>query len=148
MPLIVRWPGVTKPGTICEAPVISMDFYPTFLAAAGTKIDAAMPLDGRDLTPLLRGAPSLDRDALYFHYPSYAFHKRNRLGGAIRSGCYKLILNYDDQSTELYDLQADIGEKHDVANVFPERTRAMRQSLLRWLKDTGAKMPRRRTKAD
>jgi arylsulfatase A len=143
VPLIVRWPGVTSPATMSAEPVISMDFFPTFLTAVGLRPDPASPLDGCDLTPILRGSGDLGREAIYFHYPNYAFHGKNRLGGAIRAGRHKLILHYGDDSAELYDLSADISETRDLSAALPAKTAELKGKLKAWLRDTGAKMPRR-----
>ena len=85
---------------------------------------------------------------LYFHYPNYAFHKQNRLGSAIREGDLKLILRYDDDSVELYDLKADIGEQHNLASEQPEVASRLQAKLQRWLKDSGAKLPVRVSDVD
>ena len=71
-PFLIRWPGVTEPGSCCETPVISTDFYPTMLDMAGMPFKRKQHLDGMSLVPLLRGGHSLDRDALYWHYPHYS----------------------------------------------------------------------------
>jgi len=143
VPWLVRWPGRVKPGTTCATPIISTDLYPTLLEAAGRAPEADKVLDGRSIVPLLRQSGTLKRDALYFHYPNYAFHRRNRLGSAIRQGHYKLIKHYDDNSVELYDLSKDIGETNDLSAALPEKARQMREKLERWLKQSGAKMPSR-----
>ncbi|MCG8587539.1 MAG: sulfatase [Pirellulales bacterium] len=143
VPLIVRWPGVTKAGTTCDEPVISMDWYPTLLAAAGEEPRSEEGIDGADITPLLRGA-ALDRDAIYFHYPNYAFHRSNRLGGAIRSGQYKLIERFDDGSLELYDLESDLSEKTNLAKTKPEIAEKLQKKLAKWRGDTKAAMPIRK----
>ena len=141
VPLIVRWPGRVEPGTISDVPVVSMDFFPTILEAAGLEPAPGEPLDGESLMPLLRQDGSLERDAIFFHYPNYAFHGANRLGGAIRQGDYKLIEFYDDGSVELYDLANDIGELHDISGQRPELASKMKGTLHRWLAASGAKMP-------
>ena len=82
VPLIVRWPGVIQPATTCDVPVISMDFYPTLLEAAGVPRIAAEAPDGESLMPLLKRTGPLARDAIFFHYPNYAWHGSNRLGSA------------------------------------------------------------------
>ena len=75
------------------------------------------------------------------HYPNYAFHKRNRLGSAIREGDFKLIARYDDGSVELYNLATDIGETTDLSNTSPEMARRLKRKLDAWLEESGAKMP-------
>tara|TARA_Y100001934_G_scaffold94026_1_gene116093 strand:+ start:292 stop:1686 length:1395 start_codon:yes stop_codon:yes gene_type:complete len=141
VPLIVRWPGEVPAGTLCREPVISMDFYPTFLQLAGLK-PAGKPIDGESLLPLIRQTGELRRKALYFHFPNYAWHMGNRLAGAVRQGRWKLIRNYDDGSLELYDLGKDLGEKKNLAQAHPETAARLDAGLSRWLKETGAPMPR------
>ncbi|MCA9064099.1 MAG: sulfatase-like hydrolase/transferase, partial [Planctomycetaceae bacterium] len=143
VPLIVRWPGISRPGQILGTPVISMDLSATILDAAGVSIPPDSQLDGESLRPLFSGG-QLSRDALYFHYPHFAFHKSNRPGSAIRRGSYKLILNYDDDSAELYDLASDLEEQHNVADASPDIADEMTQQLRRWLKETAAGIPLRR----
>ena len=109
-------------------------------------IDALYPLafPGEDLLPLLGGEGRLDRDAIHWHYPNFAFHKDNRLGSAVRMGDFKLIEFFDDNSVELYDLTKDIGEKKDLAKELPDKAKGMQTILQKWRKDSGAAMPRPR----
>ncbi|WDQ19572.1 sulfatase [Rhodopirellula sp. P2] len=143
VPLIVRWPGVTEAATVNETPVVSMDLTATILDAAGVSLASGESLDGESLRPLFSGG-ELERDALYFHYPHFAFHKDNRPGSAIRSGPYKLILRHDDDSVELYDLQKDLSETNDLAAVHPEVALNLKGRLLEWLEATGAGIPEKR----
>jgi arylsulfatase A len=143
VPLIVRWPGKVKPGTTCTTAVISTDFYPTILEVAGLKPETGKPLDGESIVPLIRQRGPLQRQAIYFHYPNYAFHGGNRLGGAIREGDYKLIEYYDDGSVELYNLAKDIGEHQDLSQQLPQKAHAMKEKLDQWLRTSGARMPER-----
>ena len=55
MPLIVSWPGVTQPGTVSDAPVITMDLFPSLVEMAGLPAAARTAVDGVSLAPLLRG---------------------------------------------------------------------------------------------
>lgn len=141
VPLIVRWPGVVKPGTICNVPVISMDFFPTLLDAAGVPYVAKEAPDGQSLVPLLKQAGSLNRDAIFFHYPNYAWHRSNRLGSAIRSGPYKLIEYFDDNSIELFNLADDLSETHNLAVEKPELASKLRNQLAAWRDESEAAMP-------
>ena len=143
IPWIVRWPGVVEPGSLCDVPVISMDCYPTLLEVAALEGEGEATLDGESIVPLLVQSDTLERESLYFHYPNYAFHKRNRLASAIRSGNFKLIKRYDDGSLELYDLDADIGETVNLASQLPEITNRMKQQLESWLAECNAKFPTR-----
>ncbi len=144
VPLIARFPGVVRAGSTCHVPVVSMDFYPTLLEAAGLRLDPHEAPDGESLIPLWTESRGLQRKAIYFHYPNYAWHGDNRLGSAVRQGRYKLIENFDDGSVELYDLAEDIGEKHDLSLQMPEKAAQLKAELKAWREASGAVMPRRR----
>jgi arylsulfatase A-like enzyme len=146
VPLIVRWPGVVKPGTRCSTPVVSMDFFPTFIEAAGLKLGAGEALDGESLMPLLRGGEKLRRESIFFHYPNYAFHGGNRLGSAVRKGRFKLIERFDDGSLELFDLEKDIGEARNLAKELPDVAERLAKELRSWREKVGAEMPRQRSR--
>ena len=143
VPMIVRWPGHVSPASRTSTPVTTMDIHATILDAANLQADPSNTPDGISLLPLLESGSDLDREAIYFHYPNYAFHKQNRLGSAIRSGDYKLIKFYDDDSVELYDLKADIGESSNLADQLPERAQQLRSDLEDWLQQTNASQPQR-----
>ena len=146
VPFIARWPGHIKPGTTCNTPVISTDCVPTMIELAGLPPITDHPVDGESLIPLFKQTGELNRDAIYMHYPNYAFHKRNRLGSVIREGDYKLIKRYDDGSLELYDLAKDIGEKQNLAESKPQIAKRLSEKLNRWLSASDAQMPVRVTK--
>ena len=144
VPLIVRWPGVVRSKAVSGEPVISMDFYPTILEATGLATEKS--LDGMSLMPELKSGTALERDELYFHYPNYAFHQDNRLGSAVRSGDFKLIERFDDDSVELYNLKDDIGETHNLASQQPKRVAELRKKLRDWRNETNAAMTIRKAK--
>jgi arylsulfatase A len=141
VPWIVRWPGQVAPGGTTAEPVVTTDLFPTLLAAAGVERPADTPCDGVDIGPVLAG-DALDRAEICFHYPNYAFHRDNRLGGAIRSGRWKLVENFDDGSVELYDLAADVAETEDLAADLPVEAAALQARLATWRAEVGARMPR------
>ena len=150
VPLIVHWPGVTKPGSVCETPVISMDLYPTILEIAGRKETAPRSVDGTNLVALLRQDGELKRDALFWHYPHYQHYQ---LGGAtpygvIRAGDFKLIEFFDDMRVELYNLREDIGEQRNLAAQMPAKAQELRARLHAWRKEIGAQMPSRNPNYD
>lgn len=144
VPLIVRWPGKVKPATVSAEPVILTDFFPTLLEVAGLSPTPGVPADGESLVPLLRGTARPHRDALYWHYPNFAFHGTNRLGSAIRKGDHKLLHFFDNDSVELYDLKREISETTNLADAKPELAASMRQQLATWLKNSGANLPQPR----
>jgi arylsulfatase A len=140
-PLIVRWPGVVKPGSTSDVPVTSTDFFPTLLEIAGIKPEGEEGIDGRSLVPLFTQKGTLDRRAIYWHYPHYS-NQGGEPGGAVRAGNLKLIEFYEDNRLELYDLEGDIGEQQqNLAAQMPEKAAALRQMLDDWRKSVGARMP-------
>lgn len=134
-PWIIRYPGVTKPDTTCSDPICSIDLYPTIAAAVNAEVE--QQVDGVDITPLLRGE-TLEREALYWHYPHYS-NQGGIPGGAIRMGDYKLFERYEDGRVHLYNLAEDIGELNDLAEQEPERVTVMREKLHAWYKEVDAK---------
>jgi len=140
IPLIIKWPGVTRAGSTNETPVMSADHYPTLLEIAGVKTAPGQIVDGESLVPLLRSFGTLKREALYWHYPHY------HPGGAtpysaIREGDFKLIEFYEDNHVELYDLRQDLSERHDLARAQPEKAAALRSKLQVWRAAVGAQTP-------
>jgi arylsulfatase A-like enzyme len=142
-PLLVRAPGVTRPGATSDTPVISTDFYPTLLELAGLPARPDQHRDGVSLVPLLRGERALARDAVFWHYPHYS-NQGGFPGGAVRMGRWKLVERYEDGRVQLYDLAADPGERHDLAASEPRRVTPMRERLHAWYRDVGAQFLRAR----
>ena len=140
-PFLVRWPGKTEPGSVCSHPVMSTDFFSTFVKAAGGKVEGAGPIDGVDLMPLLEGGKTLQREALYWHYPHYS-NQGGFPGAAIRVGNWKMIERFEDGRVHLYDLANDPGERSDLSKVHPERTSDMRDKLHKWYREVDAKFLR------
>jgi len=141
-PLIVRWPGVVKPGTTCDTVVTSVDFFPTILDIAAERVvmDPLHPrlLDGVSLKPLLNRSGTLDREAVYWHYPHY---HNTTPAGAIRAGDFKLIEYFEDNHVELYNLKDDLSETKDLAAAMPEKAEELRKKLAAWRQKVGAQMP-------
>ena len=140
-PMIIKWPGVVKPQSVCSQPVTSTDFYPTMLEMAGLPLKPKQHIDGVSLVPLLRGKEKLKRKAIFWHYPHYG-NQGGSPGGAVRIGDYKLIEFYEDNRVELYNLKADIGEKKNLAGKMPDKAAKMRKILQTWRKDVHAQMPK------
>lgn len=141
IPTIVRLPGVTAAGSECDEPIISNDFFATFVEFAGVDEGTSGATDGVSILPLLSDPQShLEREALFWHYPHY-----HSLGatphGAIRLGPWKLIEFYEDMHVELYNLDEDLGEQNDQAGEMPEKANELRQSLHTWREAVGAQMP-------
>jgi len=150
VPMIVCWPGVTRPGTVCDTPVTSVDFLPTLAEIAAAK--APQPYDGVSFLPLLRGQ-TLDRETLYWHFPGYlqaSVEKgtwRTTPCGALRSGPWKLIEFFEGDNIELYNLQDDIGETMNLADKFPEKANQLHAQLQAWRAEVHAPMPKPKPKS-
>lgn len=138
-PLLVRWPGTAKPGSVITVPISSPDFFPTLLEAAGAKPSAGQVLDGVSLTPLLRGETPPER-TLFWHYPHYG-NQGGAPAAAVRRGDWKLIEWLEDGRAELFNLAKDLGEQNDLAAREPRRVEALRAELHAWQKVVGAKFP-------
>jgi arylsulfatase A-like enzyme len=148
VPMIVCWPGIVRPGTRCDTPVTSIDFYPTILEVAGASRPARQTLDGESIVPLLRRTGSLKRDAIFWHFPAYLQGAggtwRTTPAGAIRKGNWKLLEFFEDGRLELYNLGEDLGEKNSLAVKMPEKTRLLHTLLKDWRKSVDAKVPTER----
>ncbi len=138
VPLIIKWPGITRPGSTSSVPVISNDLYPTLLDIAGLLPRPTQHQDGLSLTPLLKGTGSLQRDALFWHFPHY--HSGVKPAGSLRVGNWKLIEFFEDNRVELYNLKDDIGEENNLATKMPEKAAQLRKQLHDWRTNVGAQM--------
>jgi arylsulfatase A-like enzyme len=133
-----KWDGHLKPGSTVDAALHMVDWYPTLIKLAGGSLEQKLPLDGRDLWPTLTAAAPSPHEEIV--------HNCTPLGGAIRSGNWKLVVNAqagegDDpqaaaerqagqpERVELYNIADDPGEKHDVAGEKPEVAQHLRARL-------------------
>jgi len=144
MPLIVCWPGTVKPGSLSDELVISNDLFATFSEVANVKIESESGSDGISLLPLLKNPKAqLNRNTLYWHYPHY---HGTGLGpqGAIRDGNYKLVewfeksIDNEPGSFELFDLDTDPGEQHNLVDSLPHLSLRLKNKLKIWRGNVGA----------
>jgi len=112
MPLLMKWPGVIKPGTKIEKLTQNIDFAPTFLEACGLKIPKA--IQGKSLIPLLTNQPVKWRDAVYYHYYESPSQHGVPFHYGVRGDRYKLIHYYEIDEWELFDLKRDPQEMNSV----------------------------------
>lgn len=140
-PLFINWPGLTEPGTRTKVPVSSIDFFPTICEAAGIQIPDTLTIDGLDLSPLLKQEGSIDRQDLFWHFPHYWWGTKVRPYSIVRSGKWKLIKHWEENSYELYNLSTDISETNNLAGEMPEKIEELEIKLSQWLEETGAKTP-------
>ncbi len=124
IPLIVRWPGLVAPGSENDSPVMSMDWLPTFLAAAGGAPDPRYPTDGVDIRPALTGYRLAER-TLYWRF-------WNKDQKAVRRGQYKyLSINGDEY---LFDIIADPRERANLKKRLPDKFAELKGAFDAWNK--------------
>lgn len=146
VPCAVVWPGRIRPGSVTDAPLSSVDFFPTLLDMLGLPAPAGVAFDGVSQTPALlgRGTP---RDTVFSFFPHYTPATGNRPGVWVIRDDWKLIRFFCDgphqeDRFELYHLSEDIGETRNLAAEEPERVRTLNRLIDDYLKRTGALIPR------
>ncbi|MCB1229824.1 MAG: sulfatase [Verrucomicrobiae bacterium] len=143
IPLIVRAPKASAPSTgrTCDTPVWSCDLYPTLLGLAGLGEKDDNAVDGLDLAPLLADPDaSLERDALFFHYPHY--YPTTSPVSAVRQENWKLLEYLGlGGKVELFDLTNDLGETRNLADSQSEKREELLTRLHAWRAEVDASMP-------
>jgi arylsulfatase A-like enzyme len=137
VPMIVKWPGMSKKGIACEEPITSTDFFPSILEMAGLPARPDQHMDGMSFVPALKG-DDFDRKAVYWHFPHYSNHGMQSPGGAIRFGDYKLLEYFENNTIQLFNLKEDPGEQHNLARTQPEKARELLTMLHEWREDVSA----------
>lgn len=126
-PTIVWWPGQIEPGSVCDAVAGTIDVLPTFVALAGGQVRQDVTIDGRDISPLLRG------DTVQSPHEAWYYYQGTRLQ-AVRKGPWKLAItpqtlgmgikekpaDISAPGMRLYNLDREIGEMTNVADQHPE----------------------------
>jgi len=151
VPMIVKWPGVTQPDSVCNEYVIIEDFFPTILEMAGVESYEQIggTIDGISFVSLLRGETGGSEDRpLVWHFP-HCYDQPPY--SVIRQGDWKLIYFHFDQHYELYNIREDISEKNnlyeqrsDIADRLANALRRLlveRKALMPILKKTGQPVP-------
>jgi arylsulfatase A-like enzyme len=140
VPLIAWWPGRIAAGSQSDDPAISLDIMPTLLSLAGIAAAADRPLDGFDLTPRLLGDEPLPARPLFWA----SLSNQGQRNEAVRLGPWKLVVNhpqakpgsFDNAQLELYRLDQDPSEQHDLAASYPDQAQRLRNLLQGWYADT------------
>lgn len=155
VPLIVKWEGETKPNSENHAAVIGSDLLPTFVEMIEGKVEEKQ-FDGRSILKLLKGKDLPERP-LFWHFPAYlesyksdrAFEDshdkpwfRTAPVGVIRKGDWKLLEFFETGDLELYNLNTDIGEQHNLAKSHLEQKEELYQDLLKWRASVNAPVPK------
>ena len=146
-PLIIYWPGHTKPGSVSDTMVSLIDFYPTVLDIAGVPLPAAQPVDGVSLTPLLQTGvePQLNDRPLFWYNVTCEAKEDGEIilpVASVRKNGWRLVKNFG-RPLELYNLSDDPSESVNEAPKQPERTAELEKLLDNWLADTGVVTPTR-----
>ncbi|SIS76305.1 sulfatase [Belliella pelovolcani] len=143
VPLIISWKDKIAQGKESNIPVISMDFYPTLIELAGLNevFKGNGNIDGISIATILtEQEESISRNEMYWHYPHYGNQGGNP-GSVIQEDAWKLIYFYEDERIELYNLDADIGERNDLSQVESEKAKYLQNKLKNWLSGTNARLP-------
>lgn len=138
VPLLVRWKGQTPTNATIDYPVGQIDLYPTLMALLGN--EAMLPqLDGENLLSYFEsGFPSGDDKRLLWHFPAYLEggnkettdgEFRSRPVSVLRKGDWKLIYNYETETSELYNLKEDVSERVDRVAEKPELAATLKSQL-------------------
>jgi arylsulfatase A-like enzyme len=123
VPCVIRWPGRLPVGRVSGLPAITMDLTATIVAAAGAKPPKTRKLDGIDLTPILNGTKAAPKRTLFWRIDRYG-------QWAARRGKWKYF-RYS-RGELLFDLDADIRERHDLSELYPLTVAELRWEVTRW----------------
>jgi uncharacterized sulfatase len=151
VPCIVRWPGQTKAGSVCDTSIHVVDWMPTLLEAGSAPAPVGHAQDGLSIVPLLRGQ-SLRERPLYWYMPLYDLRWCATPCAVVRAGDWKLIEYFGDwfddtqhyhrgRHLELFNIREDLSEAHDLAAAQPERAKALSGNLHHWIEMQGARVP-------
>ncbi|MFH1717819.1 MAG: sulfatase-like hydrolase/transferase [Planctomycetota bacterium] len=127
VPAVAYWPGRIKPGTVADQTVLGMDLLPTMASIAGAQLPARRKLDGVDLLPKLTKNERLPERTLFWRY------LKER---AVRKGPWKLLVQ--GSNVKLYNLDHDLGEKNDLAEVEQAKVKQLKDELAAWERDVSA----------
>lgn len=147
-PMMVYWPGVTKPGTKCEQKVIIEDFFPTILDMAGVKkYKTIQKIDGKSFVKSIRNGKVTEKDKIIvWHFPNLWGETQNKEEGygaysSILKGDYHLIYTWETKALRLYNIKEDIGEQNNIAGDMPKKVKELATELSEYLRERGAQRP-------
>ena len=134
VPAIACWPGKIKSGMITDETAMTMDIFPTMVAAAGTTIPEGLNFDGVNLFPVLFAGKPLPERTLFW---------RRRGQKAVRKGPWKLVITKakrkkKESEIELFNLKTDIGEQTNLKDIYPDKTRELTAELAKWEEEVTA----------
>lgn len=157
VPFVARWPDVISPGVASRESTIGIDFMPTFADITGLPVPSKQAVDGLSLLPLFQNSASELKRHVYFHFPLYlggnqynkvlpVYNSDVKLWRAVPStvimdGPWKLIYYYEYDNYELFNLDEDLSETHNLAGTMPDKEAELIKSLHQWVKETNAPVP-------
>lgn len=151
VPLIISWPEKIDKASVSDASVTSIDFFPTICKLTNSDC-SSVGYEGKSLLPIITSQGNdFDNRSLYWHFPFY--HPPNDYEGttpssAIRKGDYKMIYFYETERAELYNLEGDISEEHDLSDEIPQKTIQLKSQLFGYLKSVNARFPTAKIKSN
>ncbi len=125
VPFAMQWKGTVKPA-IYEQPVSSLDIFATIADLSKAPIQEEKPLDGVNLIPYLTGKKQGKPHENIF------LRKFDQNVHAVRHNDYKLVVKFDSETKELYNIEKDISEKHNLAKKHPEKVKELDAMRLSW----------------
>jgi len=149
IPLIVVWKGKVKPGTTCDEPVSTVDWFPTLLEVVGAKPPKLPPgekFDGISIAATFLRGEKLPKRPLFTHFPHYTPATGGQPATSLRQGDWKFYRVYCDNADqtdrfELYNLRDDLSEKNNLVQENPEMVSEFKAMLRQFLKETDALVP-------
>ena len=137
VPGVARWPGRIPAGTVSDVPVIGTDIFATVLEIAGLEVPKDRTIDGVSMLPAFKGE-AVKRPVPLF-WRTHVSPPGDRV--ALRIGDWKLVGNDTLTKFQLYEIQKDWKEQHDLATEMPEKTEEMKQALFKVWKDIESEGP-------
>ena len=138
VPGIIRWPGITKPGSVSKEPINGTDILPSMCEMTGVKVPKDRPIDGTSFLPILQGRKLKRKVPLYWRY-DHALSKPFTI--AMRQGDFKILADNEITKFELYNLREDLAEQHNLAESQPDRLEAMKKTLAKLHAEIDAEGP-------
>lgn len=141
--MIVSAPKMIRQGITTDEPFVTFDFYPTLCDMADIET-GGLGLDGRSFWPVWTGKKKgVGQRELYWHYPLEKPHfLGGRSCGTIRSGKWKLMEFFDTGELELYNIEDDLSESHDLSAENPDIVSKLHRKMEQWREDVGAEIKR------
>jgi len=156
VPMCIKWPGVIKPGSKTDFPLIGIDFMPTLAEISSSELPSSQPVDGISFLPLLKGEKFEIKRSIFFHFPLYlggskdavlpSFYGKENYWRAVPlttiiSGNWKLIYYYEYDRYELFNLENDISEQNDLSATNTNVGIRLLNELNAWVKEVNAPIP-------